>query len=134
MVSSFVIAPYTSYWQPEQPTYNPVEACFQLTHPEVNQGEPYYESPRFRVLPSMTVSGDLPLPFVVGFGCVFVVGLFLVVNRTIYDCGHEWACFELQLLTLTPLTERRERVPHYIFATYIYIPRFNGRDWMRCVF
>lgn len=59
VVSSFVIAPYTSFWQPDQPTYNPVEACFQLTHPDVNQGKPYYESPRFRVRASMTVSGDI---------------------------------------------------------------------------
>lgn len=55
MVSSFVLTPYTSFWQPERPTYNPVEACFQLMHPEVNQGQPYYESPRFRVRRSMTV-------------------------------------------------------------------------------
>ena len=55
MVSSFVLTPYTSYWQPDQPTYNSVEACLQLTHPGLNQGKPYYESPRFRVEGSMTV-------------------------------------------------------------------------------
>lgn len=57
VVSSFVLTPYTSFWQPDQPTYNPVEACFQLTHPQINGGEkPYYESPRFRVDGSMKVS------------------------------------------------------------------------------
>lgn len=57
VVTSFVLTPYTAFWQPEQPTYNPVEACFQLTHPQINGGEqPYYESPRFLVDGSMTVS------------------------------------------------------------------------------
>lgn len=56
VVSSFVLTPYTAFWQPNQPTYNPVEACFQLTHPQINGGEePYYESPRFLVDGSMTV-------------------------------------------------------------------------------
>lgn len=55
MVSSFVLTPYTAFWQPDHPTYNPVEACLQLIHPHVNQGKPYYESPRFRVKGTMTV-------------------------------------------------------------------------------
>lgn len=56
MVSSFVLTPYTSFWQPLQPTYNPIEACVQLTHPHINRGEkPYYESPPFLVEDSMKV-------------------------------------------------------------------------------
>lgn len=56
VVSSFVLTPYTSFWQPEQPTYNPEEAFFQLTHPQINGGKkPYYESPRYRVNGSMKV-------------------------------------------------------------------------------
>lgn len=56
MVSSFVLTPYTSFWQPEQPTYNPEEVFLQLTHPQIKGGEmPYYESPRFRVDGSMKV-------------------------------------------------------------------------------
>lgn len=53
VVTSFVICPYTSFWQPNQPTYNPVEACIQLSHPAID--EPYYESPRFRVAGTMMV-------------------------------------------------------------------------------
>lgn len=55
MVTSLVICPYTSYWQPNQPTYNPVEACVQLYHSSINEEKPYYESPRFRVAGSMMV-------------------------------------------------------------------------------
>lgn len=55
VISSMVLTPYTSFSQPEQPTYNPIETCFQLVHPDVNQGKPYYESPRFSVNGSMTV-------------------------------------------------------------------------------
>lgn len=55
VVTSLVICPYTSYWQPNQPTYNPVEACIQLYHSAINEGKPYYESPRFRVAGSMMV-------------------------------------------------------------------------------
>ena len=50
-----MLTPYTAFWQPDHPTYNPVEACLQLIHPHVNQGKPYYESPRFRVKGTMTV-------------------------------------------------------------------------------
>lgn len=57
MVFSFMLTPYTSFWQPEQPTYNPIEACFELTHPQIDGGKtPYYESPRFYVHPRMKVS------------------------------------------------------------------------------
>lgn len=57
VVFSFMLTPYTSFWQPEQPTYNPVEACFQLMHPQIDGGKtPYYESPRFFVHPRMKVS------------------------------------------------------------------------------
>ncbi|CAM9424866.1 unnamed protein product [Scytosiphon promiscuus] len=50
VVTSFVLTPYTSFWQPQAPTYNPVEAFFELSHPSINGGKhPYYESPRFRV-------------------------------------------------------------------------------------
>lgn len=61
VVSSFVLTPYTSFWQPQQPTYNPVEACFHLTHPQIHGGRiPYYESPRFRVNGSMKVQTFVP--------------------------------------------------------------------------
>lgn len=56
VVFSFMLTPYTSFWQPEQPTYNPIEACFQLMHPQIDGGKtPYYESPRFFVDPHMKV-------------------------------------------------------------------------------
>ncbi|CBN78792.1 conserved unknown protein [Ectocarpus siliculosus] len=66
---SFMLTPYTSFWQPEQPTYNPIEACFQLMHPQIDGGKtPYYESPRFFVDPHMKRQQfNLPRP-IVSFG------------------------------------------------------------------
>lgn len=56
IVTALVLTPYTSFWQPRQPTYNPVEVSLELSHPEVNQGKPYYVSPRFNVKGYMRVS------------------------------------------------------------------------------
>ncbi|CAM9782101.1 unnamed protein product [Ectocarpus fasciculatus] len=69
VVFSFMLTPYTSFWQPEQPTYNPIEACFELTHPQIDGGKtPYYESPRFDVHPRMKRQQfNLPHP-IVSFG------------------------------------------------------------------
>lgn len=66
VVTSFVLTPYTSFWQPQAPTYNPVEAYFQLSHPRVNGGEqPYYESPYFRVEDVMKVRSYLCVAVIV---------------------------------------------------------------------
>ncbi|CAM9267246.1 unnamed protein product, partial [Hapterophycus canaliculatus] len=64
VVKSFVLTPYTSFWQPQAPTYNPIEVYFQLSHPRINGGkQPYYESPRFGVEGLMKRQQfDLPRP------------------------------------------------------------------------
>eukprot|EP00752_Nemacystus_decipiens_P012539 g11107.t1 len=85
VVSSFVLTPYTAFWQPDRPTYNPIEACFQLTHPQIHGGaKPYYESPRFLVDGLMTRQQfDLPQPIVSLGGRAKVVLLGMAQRQTL---------------------------------------------------